>query len=827
MLIVDNVGLPVRSHPELYESVMDVWINAMTVVEKLVAGVAQSMNDPSVLMGLSAWHIYPDMVFTGHETINVTQSDPLVRRGGLVTIGMQTTDLPNNRGISWTMPLAQLEYYGKANIVKKTIGEQSIRVSFDGVIQVAMGSIISSWGDAAHNIDDVCRFFKAVKDSLERSVPGRVTSWYGSHEIFGEQATAYLQAKTQEKKYMQRLITLGRRQFSTFMAPEPNLPPAYGLCSIETLFSFIGLEEQIRIVREIASKYDIGRDLQGGVISYQHQLCAEYATIFPQTLSNGAKIHCRWITSLTTTTNAISEDTMPLVHFLDVPAIDTWPLDDTLAFDSEATVERAIDIMNSTGELCGFLLESTVRQYKEGGPRRGSYQAKIRWHERTGRLNWKYLETVALDYHHCGTMRLDQILSAFQVAERIKQNEHISFHPLNATPGLAIYQPEGCSNATNLQVPLDYLTQHIDAGRLDEKLASYLRLYRVKNLEEPSYRPSFEEDQSHRRLSSQSHALIALHKASKIYESLSNADVDLSVAQSPLSSAKWARIEGQAGSVVSRPDILACIAMFETGHVDLDPDDFRDVIAISSGNKLYVSELLLSDPCTPFADTGVRCLIGNIGRPGMALLLSPTNPLLLEPTLDTWAMANHVDFDDKTENNFASTSLHVSLTGYHQVVNITANHGRRDKEVFYSEAVVSAHENGKWVGDIDVLGLHRKRDKIFSSYLSGTVDAIRKTKGHRNTILPDTCSHTQKQREDRSSLGVCTSIDCWAEFLDVPPNPAVIRAKGNWIARLALAAAMWSRNDSAVIVSSDLCWSCILKRANELGIKLAELLILC
>ena len=66
MLIVDNVGLPVRSHPELYESVMDVWINAMTVVEKLVAGVAQSMNDPSVLMGLSAWHIYPDMVFTGH-----------------------------------------------------------------------------------------------------------------------------------------------------------------------------------------------------------------------------------------------------------------------------------------------------------------------------------------------------------------------------------------------------------------------------------------------------------------------------------------------------------------------------------------------------------------------------------------------------------------------------------------------------------------------------------------------------------------------------------------------------------------------------------------
>jgi hypothetical protein len=56
MLIVDNIGLPIPSHPQLFESVMAARKKAMLTVDKLVAGVAQQIDDPEVLVGLSSWY---------------------------------------------------------------------------------------------------------------------------------------------------------------------------------------------------------------------------------------------------------------------------------------------------------------------------------------------------------------------------------------------------------------------------------------------------------------------------------------------------------------------------------------------------------------------------------------------------------------------------------------------------------------------------------------------------------------------------------------------------------------------------------------------------
>ncbi|OCL01881.1 hypothetical protein AOQ84DRAFT_425212 [Glonium stellatum] len=65
MLIVGNIGLPIPSHPRVYESVPEVWTRATIVVDKLVSGVAQRVEDPEVLVGLSAWHLDPDMACLG------------------------------------------------------------------------------------------------------------------------------------------------------------------------------------------------------------------------------------------------------------------------------------------------------------------------------------------------------------------------------------------------------------------------------------------------------------------------------------------------------------------------------------------------------------------------------------------------------------------------------------------------------------------------------------------------------------------------------------------------------------------------------------------
>jgi hypothetical protein len=259
-----------------------------------------------------------------------------------------------------------------------------------------------------------------------------------------------------------------------------------------------------------------------------------------------------------------------------------------------------------------------------------------------------------------------------------------------------VYHPVTQRSDKEVLIPLRVITEHINSGALDIQLVKYFSLPGLREgISSNGRRRAIDDDVTTlQRLSPQNRSLATLYRASLVYQSLPHADVDLSVTAQPLHTAKWAQITGQSALTISRPEAFACIAMFDTSHVNLDPKTFIDVMAISSGDTLYVSEMLLNDPSQSLTELGIRCLVGNIGRPGMALLLSPRNPILLEPGVDTWSMVNHESFDGKLEDNFRGISLQLSLTGYDMVINV-GEHGRRDKEVFYVEAIVSAHEHGK------------------------------------------------------------------------------------------------------------------------------------
>jgi len=58
--------------------------------------------------------------------------------------------------------------------------------------------------------------------------------------------------------------------------------------------------------------------------------------------------------------------------------------------------------------------------------------------------------------------------------------------------------------------------------------------------------------------------------------------------------------------------------------------------------------------------------------------------------------------------------------------------------------------------------------------------------------LPASCLHAEEDKKN-CKFGRVSSIDNWSQFLDPTPNTAIIRANGNRIARLALAAAMRGR----------------------------------
>ena len=197
-------------------------------------------------------------------------------------------------------------------------------------------------------------------------------------------------------------------------------------------------------------------------------------------------------------------------------------------------------------------------------------------------------------------------------------------------------------------------------------------------------------------------------------------------------------------------------------------------------------------------------MIGNVGKPGLVCLLSPRDTIFRELDLETWKLINHWKFDGKLEDNLTSTSLHLSLTGYEQPLNISI-HGGRDREAFYLEAVVSAYDKGIWVADLDLTHL---------------LQALGLNSDHQ-------CPHVAEARSYTKNFPNLVSIDNWYEFLDPPLSPAVIRACGNWVARLALAAIPLPPARTLIIEREQICWACMKERFSPLGIADDKLMFLC
>jgi len=104
----------------------------------------------------------------------------------------------------------------------------------------------------------------------------------------------------------------------------------------------------------------------------------------------------------------------------------------------------------------------------------------------------------------------------------------------------------------------------------------------------------------------------------------------------------------------------------------------------------------------------MRRVIGNIGGPGITMLVPPANPLIREVGPENWNVVTYATYDGKREDSFQGTSLHLSFTGYNPPI-VIGEHGAQDAEVYILESAVSVHDHGKWVADLDVLKALRAR----------------------------------------------------------------------------------------------------------------------
>lgn len=263
--------------------------------------------------------------------------------------------------------------------------------------------------------------------------------------------------------------------------------------------------------------------------------------------------------------------------------------------------------------------------------------------------------------------------------------------------------------------------------------------------------------------------------------------------------------------------------MFESGNLNLDPSSIGSVMAMSAGNSIFTLSAFLQDSSSSRSLEGeVTRILGNLNRPGIVVLVPPLAPLIRKCNPATWQVIAHKPFDDKPNDAFAHTSLHLSFTQYEMPLIVRT--GAVDAEVTVIESLVSVYDRQNWTGDIDVvshswaLNCDEKarcdpnwggKGMSYNPYYYRSSDCRHPPSGR---TLPSESFIKRLAMIYRRQL---ISIDSWDELLDPPDrlgsyNIGVFRAVGNWQVKLAAFTICMQLGYLTLLKHADSCVECLI-----------------
>ncbi len=253
MLILNNLGVSVGESSDTYDSVISAWTTAMLTVEKLVTGVAQSVREGSALLGLSAWHLYPDMLVlerTTNGVRSVRQNDELIASGGLLTLDSNDCEMRQD-GLFWSLPLVHMRYYGDPVIVRGSLSSDASKVSIDQFL-VALGSLLSCWRVASTDFEAAAELIVDMWLAISSTTAG--PNWLRS---LGRAAQSFINSSGDHRHECLQLVNTGRQRYFSLLGGKQNLPlPFFGLSTCQAFFEVMnGDAERIWPLREALSKW--------------------------------------------------------------------------------------------------------------------------------------------------------------------------------------------------------------------------------------------------------------------------------------------------------------------------------------------------------------------------------------------------------------------------------------------------------------------------------------------------------------------------------------------------------------------------------------------
>lgn len=795
MLIVENLNIPVNKDMNVYGSVMEAWKTAMTTMDKLMDGISHSVHNGAVLLGLSSWHLYPDLlVLEGTDKPNIHQKDRLIPPGGIVTIGLHGAEPENSRGVYWSLPLANVRYYGDPLTVEGSVNFSQSRITFDDIWQVVLGSLFHLWKSERSDFNSAAKLIQKMLqtclEGLRSPEDTRLRKSILEHSWLthlSQAANRFLESSGHEQELCKKLVGLGQRR-STLLSRSKQAIPTFGLTDT-TFVNILRTEERIHYLRRIAPDYSNETDIL--VI----RVCCD---------SKDSTGNEDWTLQFATVAAHKTSSSNHSDQSRDGDRPKRWVYRPSPYSKEKIPQREKLQGENSLGVRGG-------EEY---------YRYRDDPHEfKTDIKSFRWENPPAIFLEVSQESRTDQELGLTNKASkglrRLFARENKSFDSKRVatfdfvcgdTSSAALFRgvsPEGVGfrrvHRDGAEIRKDVTQKHIsdvfNSGAVDPKyfLQHMMLGYAGADLQIP--------DQTHLAIVED---LRAIATAARIYSNLPNATGALKIIEREehLAKAKWmisgdlTDFSGQTNSTttmllpysLSRGATFACISMFESGGFDFTPHQLDKVMAMSAGDSIYVAAAILCDPAIRPEPYEIRRIVGNIGRAGIAFLIPPSNPRIKELDLETYQVINHDPYDGKLEDSFQGTTLHLGFSGYEFPLE-AGDHRGRHQEAFFVETRISTHDRGEWVADLDALSCLASSDLCRVNFQS------------------EDCGHTPSERHCPTELPLIT-IDRWEELLEKPRDSAVVCAHGNWLARLAAATVSVKMGNNTLLLADDGCWKC-------------------
>ncbi|KAK3379613.1 hypothetical protein B0T24DRAFT_675376 [Lasiosphaeria ovina] len=712
-LLVDNISLAVSNKTTVHDAIIEAWTSAMKALDSLIQGAPHRIDSGAVLLGLSAWHLYPDIVLAGTGQY-VRQGDPLISSGGIITLGLSNRD-DSGRGIFWSLPLSLTRYYGDPIVATRHTGVKESQVTFDDLTFVVLGSIIGGWRASDLELDVCLDLIHTIANSQQEVSQFIRLNVNDEHWLNTLSAAAIEFSRSQDVTRLQltKLINFGQRRCAAFLSNDKDRPaPVFGLTKLGALLEAFE------------------SDNSGMTISLLRKWAA--MILSPQVLP--------FCTIRYFTRNRTASERPRYTRVYQQP--DHRPNDNPF----------------STG------FSKSDEEYDSRHP---------------AMIPPAYGQNPEPHLYVCGLSGLAAVYMNKKCGEKA-----LPARDRNALTITELIQLVQDDDITKFQI-----VKALDSIIAQDSKTGYFQ------------------------------SLNAFGAAKQLYSGLDGARVDLQVTSRTLSKARWWK---KMTADFSRflPVTLACIAYFETGGLDIDPDSIgSDTFALCHSNSIFVPAGLLADPSdavklklkedtSPKADapppegaddasphklpwffTPIQRITGNVGKPGLGFLVTPADPKMRKLDYGSWHMISHEPFDGSAQDNFQQTSLHLSFTGFELPLD-AGSRGRRDVSGNFFEAAVSVHDRGEWVADVDMLAA--------ASQWATLPQAVQQE-----------CQHSDAAKTTPPpGVGPLVSVDTWLELLDPPAQNAVLRAHKNPTARLAAAALATRRCRKTVVLPGAMCWAC-------------------